>query len=437
MAIKIPDFDPRSYQIPFLRAMDEGCQRAVLVWHRRAGKEIVCWNWLIKMAYWHRVGTYVYYFPTSRLGRRILWDGADKNGRRFIDYIPKELIDGVPNAQEMKIRLKNGSLIQIMGTDTILNVGINPIGCIFSEYSLQDPTAWSLTRPILRENGGWAVFNFTPRGKNHAYELYNMAKDNADWYCQKITVDDTGVVSAEDIQKERDEGMSEHLIRQEFYCSFEQGIEGSVYAKLLDKAELEGRITNVVYDTATVVNTYWDIGISDPSVVLFAQQCGNEVHLLDMYQNEGEGLQHYARVIQEKANENNWIYGSHFAPHDIQVRELGTGAQSRWQVARELGIHFDIVPNIPIIEGIELARNLWPKLWINKGKCKYFVKCAEHYHRAYNERLNVYTDKPVHDWSSHCMDCLRYMAISQNRANRSKMTERDAEDMQRLYQTRY
>lgn len=437
MSIRIPDFSPRPYQIPFLQAMDDGCKRAVLVWHRRAGKEITCWNWLIKQAFWHRVGTYVYYFPTSRLGRRILWDGADKNGKRFLDCIPKEIIDGEPNGVEMKIRLKNGSLIQIMGTDTILNVGINPVGCIFSEFSLQDPAAWALTRPILRENGGWAVFNFTPRGKNHAHELYNMAKDNPEWYCQKLTVRETGVLTEDDIEKERNEGMSDHLIEQEFYCSFDQGIEGAYYAKLLDKAEMEGRISNVPYDPNVPVDTYWDLGVDDPSVILFAQNCGNEIHIIDSYQNTGEGLQHFAKVLQDKGEKGNWIWGSHYAPHDIKARMLAHQAHSRWQIAKDLGIKFEVVENIPIIEGIEMARMIWPRLWIDREKCKYFIKCAENYHKKYNETYNVYSDTPVHNWASHHMDALRYLAITQNKSRKSRMSEEEAMRMQKLYSRKY
>ena len=240
--VKVPAFEPRDYQLDFFKAMDNGAKRAVLVWHRRAGKEIACFNYMIRQAYWHRVGTYVYFFPTSTLGRRILWDGANKDGKRFLDYIPKEIIEGQPNSNEMKVRLKNGSVIQIIGSDQIVNVGINPVGCVFSEYSLQDPKCWNFVRPILRENQGWAVFNFTPRGKNHAYDLWLMAKNNPDWFCQTLTIRDTGVLSDADMDAERAEGMSDHLIEQEYYCNFDQGSEGAYYAKLLSKAEQEGRI---------------------------------------------------------------------------------------------------------------------------------------------------------------------------------------------------
>lgn len=391
---------------------------------------------MIREAATGRVGTYCYFFPTSRLGRRILWDGANKDGKRFIDYIPKALVKSA-NSVEMKIELINGSVIQIMGTDQIINVGINPIGCVFSEYSLQDPKSWAFVRPILRENGGWAVFNFTPRGKNHAYDLFLMAKGNPEWFCEKLTINDTGVLSEEDMEVERREGMSEPLIQQEYYCNFDQGVEGSFYAKYLIQAENDGRVTNVPYDPYAPVNTYWDLGVSDDTVILFTQNVGQEIHLIDMYTAMGEGLDHYARILEKKAQDGMWQYGQHFAPHDIKVRELGHGAKTRLQMARDLGIRFDIVPNLSINEGIEMARRIWHRLWIDESKCKFFVKCAEHYQRSFNERLNVYSDRPVHDWSSHCMDAFRYLAVSQNKTHRDKMTEDQANELERLYASRY
>lgn len=435
--IQIPNFEPRDYQLPFFQSMDSGCKRAVLVWHRRAGKEIACFNWMIKQAFWHRVGTYVYFFPTSTLGRRILWDGRNKEGKRFLDYIPPQIIEGQPNGHEMKIKLTNGSIIQVIGSDQIINVGINPVGCIFSEFSLQDPKTWAFTRPILRENGGWAVFNFTPRGKNHAHDLYLMAKNNPEWFCQKLTILDTRVLSEEDMDSERNEGMSETLIQQEYYCSFDQGAEGAYYAKYLNKAELEGRITNIPADPHAPVDTYWDLGVNDETVILFAQNIGQQIHLIDMYRNEGEGLHHYIKVVKDKANKNDWVYGDHYAPHDIQVRELGSGAQTRLEIARELGIRFNIVPNLPISEGIELGRGIFQRLWIDSKKCSYFIKSVENYHKHYNEKLNVYSEKPVHDWSSHTADAFRMLAVMQNKRRQSGMTEEQADAMERAYGFRY
>lgn len=434
---RIPNLDPRPYQLPLHQATDSGIKRSVIVWHRRAGKEITCWSIMIKKAFIERVGLYIYFFPTSRLGRRILWDGKDKEGRRFLDAIPKSIMDGDPNSMEMKVKLKNGSIIQIMGTDNIINVGINPVGCVFSEFSLQDSAAWNLIRPILRENEGWAIFNFTPRGKNHAYDMYHMAKNNPEWFCQKLSITDTGVLNEEDMQKERDEGMSEQLIQQEYYCSFDQGVEGAYYAKLLDQAEIEGRITNVPHDPSTCVNTYWDLGVSDSSAILFVQNCGKEIHIIDMYVNEGEGLNHYANILSQKSQTRGFNYGKHYAPHDIQVRELGHGAQTRLQSAKELGIKFEIVPNIAIIEGIEMSRNIFPRIWIDNKFCKYLLKCLSNYHKLYNEKYNVYSDRPVHDWSSHCADAFRMLGVTQVRAKRERMSEKEALELQNKYLRRF
>jgi phage terminase large subunit len=435
ISLRIPDFEPRPYQLEFLKAMDSGKDRAVLVWHRRAGKEIVCFNYMIRQAYWHRVGTYVYFFPTTRLGRRILWDGINKDGKRFISYIPKQIIEKI-NEQEMKIILKNGSIIQIIGTDLIENVGVNPVGLVFSEFSLQDPKAWAFTRPILRENQGWAVFNSTPRGRNHAYDMYLMAKNNPEWFCQKLSILDTGVLTEEDMDSERREGMSEQMIQQEYYCNFDQGVEGSYYAKLLNQAEIDGRLTSVPYDPNTCVDTYWDLGVSDETVVLFCQNVGNQIHIINMYRNQGEGLGHYAKFMQDQASKYGYVYGDHYAPHDIQVRELGSGAKTRLQIAKDLGIRFQIVPKVSIFEGIELCRGIFHKLWIDSKKCNYFIKCAEDYHKAYNERLNVYSDKPVHNWASHTMDAFRYMAIVQTKRYKGHMSEEEARNLERMYSTR-
>lgn len=413
--------------------MRGGGKRAVLIWHRRAGKEVTCFNWMVLAAV-QRVGYYAYYFPNTRLGRRILWDGITKDGSAFMNFIPKELVSDM-NSVEMKITLVNGSIIQIIGTDQIINVGINPVGCVFSEFSLMDPKAWEFTRPILRENEGWAVFNFTPRGRNHAYELYLTAKQNDNWFVDTRSVLDTEVLSAEDIESERRDGMSEELIQQEFFCSFDIGIEGSVYGKYLNKMIAENRVCNIPFDYATRVCTYWDLGLSDDTTILFVQHVGHEIRIFDSYSNKGEGLHHYAKVLQDKKEEYNLVYDRHYAPHDIRQRELSS-ARTRWHIARDLGITFDIIPNLPIHEGIELARIMFSKLYIHEKKCEYLIKCIENYHFQYNDRLDIFSDKPVHDWSSHYCDALRYLGVSSQGGARRRLSREDAESMQNAWSPR-
>ena len=140
MQLTIPHlFTPRPYQIPLLQAMDSGTvKRACVVWHRRCGKDKTLWNYTVKKAV-EKPGMYFYFLPTNVQGRKVIWDGMDSTGLKFLDHIPDELKKGV-NGTDMKVELVNGSIIQVVGTDKYDSVrGTNPIGCVFSEYAFQDP----------------------------------------------------------------------------------------------------------------------------------------------------------------------------------------------------------------------------------------------------------------------------------------------------------
>ena len=406
MEISLPfNYQPRHYQLPLLQAIDSGYDRAVVIWHRRAGKDKTLVN-LVAKKMMERVGSYYYLFPTYAQGKKILWTGADKEGFKFLNHFPKQLVKRIDNT-EMLIELVNGSIFQIIGTDKIDSiVGTNPIGCVFSEYALQNPKAWDFIRPILRENGGWAIFNYTPRGKNHGYDLYEMALKNPKWFVQKLTVDDTGVISQEAIQEERDSGMSEEMIQQEYYCSFTAAIMGAYYWKEYDEAEKKGRFTNVPYDSAALVHTVWDLGIRDSMAIGFYQGVGLERRKIDYVELTGKGLPEAIKYVKEKP----YTYGKHFAPHDIQVRELGTG-KSRLEVAKELGISFEIIPNISVQDGIDAGRRFFKKLWVDKENCKDWLKLIPQYTKEYDEDKKIFKDKPLHDWTSHGADEFRYAAL--------------------------
>jgi len=227
ITVNLPvNFACRGYQYGVYDAIvNKGTKRAVCVWHRRGGKDKTFINILTVMM-GKRKGIYYYFLPTYNQGKKIIWDGMDKSGFKFLSHIPEELILR-KNDSEMKIELVTGSIFQVVGTDNIDSImGTNPVGCVFSEYSLQNPQAWEFIRPILLENDGWAIFNFTPRGNNHAKKLYDMARLNPHWYCELFTIDDTKdengnrYITDEMIEEERVSGMSEALIEQEYYCKF-------------------------------------------------------------------------------------------------------------------------------------------------------------------------------------------------------------------------
>lgn len=220
-------YEPRWYQQKFLSAWDIGngtlknpkpFKRLMLVAHRRMGKDKTVFANIPKKMM-ERKGTYFYFLPTYNQARKIIWNGADKDGFRFLDHFPKEIIKRV-DQQEMIVETINGSILQMVGADNIDRiVGTNPIGVVFSEYSLMKPEVWTLISPILAENDGWAVFIFTPRGQNHAYKLLSRAQKSKKWYVEILPVSYTKALS-QDLLEDEKMNMTMEYFEQEYECSF-------------------------------------------------------------------------------------------------------------------------------------------------------------------------------------------------------------------------
>jgi phage terminase large subunit len=398
------DYQPRWYQQNFEQAMFGGKRRAFLLYHRRAGKDFSCWMFMLYCAMRDVPGIYYYIFPTYSQGKKAIWDAIDENGRSFLSYIPKECLEGKPNSTEMKVKVKttNGafSLIQIIGSDNPDAIrGTNPKGVVFSEYALQDPRIWTeIISPILIKNKGWAVFNTTPYGKNHAYDLWVSAlhQYKSDWFTQKLTIDDTKLFTIEDVLKDNP-NTSEDIIQQEYYVSWDRGVDGSFYGKHMADARKSGRIGNVQWEPRSNVDTYWDIGYGDSTAIIFGQQVGAEFRIIDYYEAHGEGLEHYVKHLKSKP----YIYGNHYMPHDAGSGSIQTG-MSLQRYAQDLGLKAIILPRELNIEpGIEATRSMLATAWIDETRCKQLIKCLEAYHKKYNDKFNCYSNTPEHDWSSH------------------------------------
>ncbi len=418
------NWKPRGYQRPLWEKLELGCygqtggvKRAAVVWHRRAGKDLFTINFMAARAM-ERVGLYWHLFPTYNQGRKIAWEGMTQTGRRFLDHFPPDLIES-QNDTEMRLKLKNGSVYQVVGTDSVDRlVGSNPIGIGFSEYSICDPKAWHLIQPILAENGGWAIFIYTPRGLNHGYKLYDMAQQTPGWFAQILTVNETfrenglPIVTPAQIEEIRASGTPEEMIQQEFYCNFEAPLVGAYYAAQMRdclKKDENGisRIRNVNWVPSLPVNTAWDLGYDDATTIWFWQQIGQEFHIIDYYENSGEGLAHYAKVLQNKG----YTYGRHKAPHDIEVVELGPNL-SRKESAAQFGIRFDTVPRHDVLDGIEAVRTLLPQCYFDRVKTANGIESLKSYTKAWNDKMQVYSENPQHNWASHGADAFRTLAWS-------------------------
>lgn len=424
--VTLDKFKARDYQLPIFKALEkDGYKRLVVIWPRRAGKDLVGFNLIIRQAF-KRVGAYYYVFPTFSAGRRILWDAITNDGFRVLDFIPKEVVES-RHEQQMRIKLINGSIIQIIGSDNYDNtlIGTNPIGMIFSEYALQDEQAWAFSKPILQGNDGWALFLSTPRSKNHLYSLWTIAQQNPDyWYSTLLTVKDTKHISEEEIQAEIDRGeISWELAQQEYYCSFDLGISGSVYGITLDRMKLNNQISNVPWQPHYCVNTSWDIG-NEGTAIIFYQIIGQSINVIDCFQKSGEQLEYYVNYINSKS----YTYGKHFFPHDMAVKEFAGKKFTRLEKARQLGLKGYIVDSVGLEDGIEYVKSCMSKIWIDEGKCKELITALESYRYEYDRKKGMYKDVPLHDKYSHFADSFRYLALSLPKSKDS-MTQADADKL--------
>jgi len=419
-------FIPRHYQLPILDAIEnKNYLRVVAILPRRAGKDLTAFYLCIRQCL-RKVCVVFYVFPTFAQAKRVIWDSITNSGKRILDFIPENWIES-KNSQEMKIRFKNGSLLQLVGSDNYDGLmGTNPQAVVFSEYALQDPRAYQFIRPILTANDGWALFISTPRGKNHLWELYQIALNSDEWFAYKLTVEDTGHIPMEAIEREKADGlMSEDLIMQEYYCSFDMGIEGAYYMKYLDKMRIKGQIGIVPWEPSFKVSTAWDLGVRDSTTIIFFQVIGVTIRIIDCYEKSKEGLEHYVKVLESKP----YSYGKHIAPHDIKVQEFGSGI-TRLEKARQLGINFTMANDVSIVDGIEAVRSALSKIWIDETLCGPLLKALENYRQEFDFKRKTYKSHPLHDWSSHFADAMRYLAVSL-----PKMRDGlSAEDLDRRYQ---
>jgi len=351
---------------------------------------------------------FAYIAPTLKQAKLVAWDYL----KHYTDPVPER----EQRESELMVNLPGGRRGTLFGADNPDAIrGAYFDGVVLDEYGLQPPNLFpEVVRPLLSDRQGWATFLGTPNGRNEFYRVWQRAQqdETGQWAGVMFKASQTGIITAEELVDAR-AAMTEEQYLQEYECSFEAAVRGSIYGSELDAARQEGRITLVPIDPILPVHTTWDLGMGDATSIWFSQHTKTgEVRLVDYYEASGEGLPHYVSVLQQKG----YAYGEHYAPHDIQVRELSSG-RSRWEVAQGLGITFKIVPRIArrtgneLEEGIHAARMLLPKCWFDTKKVATGLDALQHYRRDFNARLGEFKATPIHDWSSHAADAFRYLAI--------------------------
>ena len=396
--LQIP-YKPREYQ----KQVHNSLKRFnVLVCHRRFGKSVLSINELIKTAAAKPRSLCAFIAPTYRQGKAIAWE--------YLKYYTKPLmyLGGSRNETELRIDLFNESRIQIFGADnpdSIRGMGFDAV--VLDEYAIMSPRVWTeIVRPAVSDKLGWVLFIGTPMGHNQFWEIYDFAqRGHKDWYAKLYRASDTQVIPDDELEQAQ-AIMTPEQYEQEFECSFTAAVSGSYYGRLITKADNENRIGVVPVDSHVGVETWWDLGIGDSTAIWFIQRIGNEIHAVDYYETSGESLAHYADVLEERG----YAYSRHVAPHDIQARELGTG-KSRLEVANELGIDFEVAPKLEVDHGIESVRNTLPHCYFDREKCKVGLDALRQYRKQWDDKNQVFKNKPLHDWCSHAADAFRYGCV--------------------------
>lgn len=381
---------------------------AVIVAHRRFGKTVAAINDLIKDALTidRKDVRVAYIAPYYRQAKAIAWD--------YVLQYTKDIEGAVANASELRVDFPNGGRIRLFGADNYDAMR----GLYFDAVVLDEPadfpaSAWpTVIRPALSDRKGKATFIGTPKGKNEFWEIYDRAKDDPSWFCAMFKASETDILDQEELDESR-KAMGDDRYEQEFECSFEAAIVGAYYAKEMKQAKEDDRICNVPYDTGASVVTAWDLGVGDSTAIWFAQFVGQEVRIIDHYESSGVGLDHYAKVLHEKG----YTYSEHILPHDVRVRELGTG-KSRLETLDALGIHnVTIAPQLGVEDGIQAARTMIGRCWFDETNCARGVEALIQYRREFDERLKTWRGRPLHDWTSHSADAFRYLAVGYRPAN--------------------
>ena len=406
MNIKIP-YTPRKHQ-SYLHQQINRYRWSVLVCHRRFGKTVCMINHLIRSALMSKLKNprFAYIAPTFKQAKSIAWDYM----KQFTAKIPNTKF----NETELRVDLPNGSRITLLGAENSDGLrGIYLDGCVIDEYANIDGKLFAeIIRPALSDRKGYCVFIGTPAGmNNNFYDLYQHANGAEDWFNYKAKASDTKIVDPEELEKAK-EVMGEKKYLQEFECDWIANIEGAIYGEEIAKIEDKNQIARVPYDPTLTVSTSWDLGVADHSSIIFFQQKGTGIQIIDYHEERGHGLPHYIQMLNEKP----YVYKDHYAPHDIDVQEFGNG-KTRREIAYQLGVRFKVVPKLPVEEGIHAVTMLLPRCWIDVDHCKNLIDALRHYHRKYIDKNRMFRSKPVHDWSSHACDAMRYLAVGLQELN--------------------
>ena len=397
----------RPYQQDAYDKYTAGIKRHMHIWHRRAGKDVFCLS-LARNESRKRIGGYIHFFPKHVQAKRAIWQGIDpKKGARFIDIAFGDQ-EADRNNTDMLIEMYNGSTWQLLGSDNYDRiVGSNAVGVVFSEWALCDPRSWDFIRPIIRENDGWAMFITTYRGRNHAWQMHQKLKDNPAWNCTTLTVDDSRdiegnrILTEADIQAERDEGMSEALIQQEYYCNPEAVLDGAIYGRQVEAFRRDTSRHTAYWNPNKPVYCVWNIDVPIFASYILVQP-GEPPTILEAntlpFTSVGEAL--------AKAEQQRFPILQHIISGE--QRELVTHIHGHNR-------NPEVVANINTLNATTATASLLERCFINMDKAEILIDALGGYVRREHFNAQVadiqYSQEPVVSWHRQLSEALETWAI--------------------------
>lgn len=391
-------YAPRSHFRPY---HDRTKRFSCIVAHRRAGKTVACINDLLRGALTctKPEPRFAYIAPTFTQAKDVAWEYLKKFAHPVMEY------GGDANESELRVDLPNGGRVRLYGAENFDRLrGLYLDGVVLDEFGTMDPRVWEVVRPALSDRQGGCTWIGTPRGHNAFYEVWQSAQTDEEYFAAMLKASETGILPAAELERARKD-LSPEAYAQEYECSFEAAIPGAYFGKEMELAENEKRITRVPYDKGLQVHTAWDLGMADSTAIWFIQVVGREWRFIDYLEGSGVGLDWYARELQKKP----YVYGEHVCPHDVEVKELGTG-KSRKEILAGLGIRCQVAPKLPLPDGIQAARVLIGKSVFDREKCKQGIEALKQYRREFDDKNKAFKVRPLHDWTSHAADAFRYAA---------------------------
>lgn len=424
--ITLPPIPFRPHQSELQRKLFVDGYRYLYVWRpRRSGKEVESWNLLIQGAI-ENPGLYLMIYPTNVRARMVLWDGSivkpDGSALRFLDMIPKVLIKGRPNDHDMVVKLKNGSVIRVLGSDIDPDKlrGVNARGAVLSEFAFSDPRVMHILTPIFRQNKGWLILQTTPNGMNHAYRLMKDLHSNKSWFTRidsaDTILDDEGkrFITNEMIDEDRRSGMPEWMIQQEYYCNVTTNQELLYFSLQVDNLHETNRIINELIEPKKRVYCAYDIGVNDNTAVTMFQLDHNYNPLIiNYFENNNKPLSYYVAEAHKFCNQNSLPLHCHFVPHDAKNRNFGDNLKTVLDYGREMGEKFIAVPRPKDkIIAINQMRSMLHRCKFNKENTTRLIDCLSNYTKVYDEKNNIYKNEPKHDWTSHGVSSFQTLTLA-------------------------